>query len=231
MPDLHPILVPRVPFADLPVVPAAGRGVIVSDREGLGLATVLVRNGRSAALAQRMRERFSIELPRGPYRTTAGDLSMAATGPGTWLATFERGGNAFAVSLREMIGDLASVSDQSHGYAVLGLAGPSVRDTLCKLVPVDVHPRAFKIGDVAATAAAHIGATLWRIEDHADGSPAFEIAVFRSLATSFWHALFESAAEFGFVRARFELSADRSHGDGLHAQLDGAASELGDFKL
>lgn len=91
------------------------------------------------------------------------------------------------------------MSDQGDGYAVLHLAGPRVRDTLCKLVPVDMHPRTFKIGDVAVTVAAHIGATLRRLEDHADGSPVFEIAVFRSLATSFWQALSESAAEFGFV--------------------------------
>ncbi len=44
-----------------------------------------------------------------------------------------------------------------------------------------------------------MGVTLWRLEDHSDGTPVFEIVVFRSLAGSFWHALSESAAEFGLV--------------------------------
>ena len=216
MSELHPMLVPRAPFADLPVVPAARRGVTVSDRDGLGLATVLARKGQSDALIQRVHERFRIELPRGPRRATARDIALAGTGPGAWLASCEQGGNAFAVSLREAIGDLASVSDQSDGYAVLRLSGPRVRDTLCKLVPVDVHPRAFKVGDVAVTVAAHIGATLWRLEDDTPDSSVFEIAIFRSFATSFWRALSESAAEFGFDRAWFELSLARSHRPPTH---------------
>ncbi len=196
------VLVPRAPFAGLPFKSADGKGVIAHDRDGLGIATVLVRKGKTAALARRLRERFGIELPEGPQRAAAGDMALAGTGVGAWLATREEGGNAFAVSLREAIGDLASISDQSDGYAVLRLWGPRVRDTLAKLVPVDVHPGAFKIGAVAATVTAHIGATLWRLEDAGDGSPVFEITVFRSLAESFWHVLTESAAEYGLVVAQ-----------------------------
>jgi heterotetrameric sarcosine oxidase gamma subunit len=194
-----PHLTPQAPFAGLPVVSAAGRGVIARDRDGLGLATVLARKGRAELLAQRVRERFGIELPNGPRRMSEGTVSFAGTGRGAWLAVCENGGNGFATSLRETIGDLAAISDQSDGYAVLRLAGPRVRDTLAKLVPVDIHPRAFRPGDVAGTVVAHFGATLWRLEDGPDGSAVFEVAVFRSLARSFWHALGESAAEFGLV--------------------------------
>jgi sarcosine oxidase subunit gamma len=70
---------------------------------------------------------------------------------------------------------------------------------LAKILPIDLHPRAFAPGDVASTTASHIGATLWRLEDSAEGLPVFEIAVFRSLAGSFWDTLTRSAAEFGFV--------------------------------
>jgi methylglutamate dehydrogenase subunit D len=72
-----------------------------------------------------------------------------------------------------------------------------VRDALAKIIPLDVHPAAFRPGDVASTVASHMGVTLWRLEDAAHGSPVFEFAVFRSLAGSFWHALSLSAAEFG----------------------------------
>mgnify|MGYP003576530867 CR=1 FL=1 len=195
------VLISRAVCADLPVASATGRGVVISDRDGLGLATVLARKGNRAALGQRVQERFGVELPQGPYRATAGDFALAGIGPDAWLATFERGGNEFAASLRQAIGGLASVSDQSDGYTVLRLAGPKVRDTLGKLVPIDVHPRVFEVGAVAVTVAAHVGATLWRLEDHTDGSPVFEIAVFRSMTASFWHALSESARSFGLAIA------------------------------
>jgi sarcosine oxidase subunit gamma len=197
MTDRNHILVPRAPFADFQAARTSGSGIVISDRDGLGVATVLARKGAGAALKQRLREQFDAELPQGPCRAAAGDLALAGIGPDAWLATFEQGGNGLAVALRQVIGDLASVSDQSDGYAVLRLAGPKVRDTLGKLIPVDVHSRAFGIGAVAVTTAGHIGATLWRLEDQADGSPIFEIAVSRSMTASLWHALSESAEEFG----------------------------------
>jgi hypothetical protein len=43
---------------------------------------------------------------------------------------------------------------------------------------------------------------LWRLHDGADGSSVFEIAVFRSFAASFWHALYSSAAEFRLAVTR-----------------------------
>ena len=190
----------RAAFADLAFSSAAGSGVLVADRDGLGLATVLVHKSRITALTERVRARFGIDLPRGPRRNASGDVAFAGTGPEAWLAMSEEGNDSFAIALKEAVGDVASVADQSSGYAILRLMGPKTREALSKMLPLDLHPRAFAPGDVASTIASHIGATLWRLEDGADGSPVFEIAVFRSLAGSFWHCLVSSAAEFGFAR-------------------------------
>ena len=200
MPDQT--LTVRAPFQDLPLAGIAGGGVLVADRDGLGIASVLVRKNASAALAERVRALFGIELPRGPRRSVRGDIAFAATGPGTWLATREEGGDAFAASLIERIGDIAAVADQSSGYAILRVTGPRLRDTLAKILPIDLHERAFAPGDVAATNASHVNVTLWRLADASDGSPVFEIAMFRSLAESFWHGFAASAAEFGVDAAR-----------------------------
>jgi len=189
------------PFADLPFSSAAGRGVLVIDRDGLGVATVLVRKGQIAALTQRVGAGFGIALPRGPHRCASGDVAFAGTGPESWLATCEQGGNVFGSSLREALGDAASISDQSSGYAILRLTGPRVCATLAKILPLDLHHRTFGPGSVASTKASHVAVTLWRLENAADGSAVFEIAIFRSLARSFWHALASSAAEFGFIAA------------------------------
>ncbi len=107
-------------------------------------------------------------------------------------------GDALVTSLTDALGEYAAISDQSDGQAVLRVSGPKARDALCKLVPIDLHPRIFRNGDVAVTVAGHIAATLWRLNDEPNGQAVFEIAVFRSLAQSFWTALSESAAEFGF---------------------------------
>jgi sarcosine oxidase subunit gamma len=174
------------------------RGVVAAERDGLGIATVLARAGQIATLERRCREDFGIDLPREPRRAVSNDLSIAGTGPEAWLAIRERGGNAFASSLASALDGCASVSDQSDSYAVLRLNGPKVRQTLAKLVPIDVHDRAFPVGAVAGTVAAHMGALLWRLDDE-EGTAVFELAVFRSMAGSLWHALASCAAEFGLV--------------------------------
>ncbi len=189
----------RSAFAGLAVSAATRGQVFVRDRDGLGLATVLLRKGQRAAAAQCVRQLWNIELPSGPRRSAAGAVAFAGTGPHAWLATCENGANGFAAQLRSALAGVACVSDQTDGYATLRLWGPKVRDTLLKLVSIDLHPDVFPPGRVAGTLAAHMGLTVWRLDDDEDGSPVFEVAVFRSLAGSFWQALSESAAEFGLV--------------------------------
>ena len=75
-----------------------------------------------------------------------------------------------------------------------------MRAALCKLLPIDLHPRAFRPEDVAVTSAAHIGVIVWRIGGD-DGAPVFELAAFRSMAASLWHAIDGSAAEYGITFA------------------------------
>ena len=51
----------------------------------------------------------------------------------------------------------------------------------------------FQPGSAALTAIALIGVQLWQVDD----TPTYDLAVFRSMAGSFWSWLSASAAEFG----------------------------------
>lgn len=180
------------------LVSAAGVEAVV--RDGLGLATILERRRSTDGLPQRVRERFGLELPTGPRRSAASGTAFVGTGPGAWLAIGERGGNEFAATLMRDLDGVASVADQSDGYVLIRLSGDRVRDALAKLIPINVHPRAFAVGDAASTVAALIGVTLWRLADESN-APVFEVVLFRSLARSFWHALAGAGAQYG-VAAR-----------------------------
>jgi sarcosine oxidase subunit gamma len=157
----------------------------------------MLRKGRLDALRTSLRTQHGIGLPDGPRRTTAGPLALAGIGPTTWLAVHETGGNAFAGSFGQSLTGLASVANQSDGYAVLRLTGPKARDTLAKGVAIDLHERAFPANAVAVTDVSHIGIILWRLQHAAPAIPVFEIAVVRSLAASFAAWLVESAGEYG----------------------------------
>jgi methylglutamate dehydrogenase subunit D len=191
--DILP-LSPRTPFADLlaPVGPISA-GVDVSERNGLALAIVQARKARAQALAERVESLFGLTLPGGPRRAAAGPIAFLGLGRERWLMVAETDDDAFADDLAEGLEGLASVIEQSDGLAVLRIAGPRARATFAKGLPIDLHPAAFAVGDVAATNLAHIGVTIWAVDD----VPAYDIALFRSLAGSFWHWLSGAAAEFG----------------------------------
>lgn len=187
-------------FAGLPAAQGSGGGVIATERDGLGIARIAARSGQAAKVSELLRAQFGVEPPNGPSRASRGDVGMAGIGPAAWLATRDGAGNAFAHSLRSLLGDCAAVADQSDAYAILRLAGPKVRETLAKLTPIDLHPRSFRVGGVAQTVCGYLNVTLWRLEDTPRRDPAFEIWAGRSLAVSLHQAISHSAAEFGFVR-------------------------------
>jgi methylglutamate dehydrogenase subunit D len=163
--------------------------MIITTRDDLGIAKILARRGQVAALAQQVQAHFGIDLPREPRRNSSGAAAVLGLGPETWLATGDQGSNDFALTLKPLLGSCASICDQSDAYAVLRLSGPNLREILAKLIPIDLHPRVFPVGQVSETVAAHIGVILWRLEDAADGSSVFELAVPRSLSVSFCQAL------------------------------------------
>jgi sarcosine oxidase subunit gamma len=193
--------VARSAFAGLAVAAGTGQGVRATEREGLGIARLTARRRQAGALQRLVRDRFDLVLPAGPRRTGSGELAVAGIGPESWLMTREHAGYAFAIGLRASLGSHAAVLDLSDAYVMLRLTGEKVRETLAKLVPVDLHARRFQVNDVVQTFAEHMAVTLWRLEDTARGEAMFEISVGRSLARSLHEAICDSAAEFGCVFA------------------------------
>lgn len=170
-------------------------GVTLTERVDLGLATVLARKGLRMALREAARGAYGVDLPDASLCVSGSEVAFIGSGPGQWLAASGALANgALADDLAAKLKGVASISDQSDGRAVLRIAGPRARDVLAKGLPIDLHPSAFGPGSAATSVIALMGVTLWQIDD----APTYDIAVFRSLAGSFWIWLRDSAAEFGY---------------------------------
>lgn len=182
------VLQPRAAFAKLHASDALSSGLVAVERSDLRIASLSARNGKRAELVQRFQDCFDIALPPKPRRVALGSVSAASLGPGKWLVMFEGDADGFERMMSAVDG-CASVVDQTDAFGVLRLSGPILRETLAKLVPLDLHRVAFAVGDVASTLAAHLRVVLWRVEDDPLGHPVFELAVYRSLADSLWHEL------------------------------------------
>jgi heterotetrameric sarcosine oxidase gamma subunit len=174
---------------------AGATGLVIEERTDLALASVISKRGKRFALVNAVNTAFGVALPDGPRRATRGSVTFAGTGPDQWIASAEGTEAAgFAAKVRARIGPFAAVSDQSDARLVLRLIGARVRDMLAKGVPVDLHPKVFKPGDVATTLVAYIGVQI----DMLDDAPSYQLSAPRSMAGSLWSWLTASAAEFGY---------------------------------
>jgi len=178
--------------------PDGPAGLTIRERRHLALANVIARKGQSEALAALVRSAYGVELPMTP-RLAGGPMPDGRTlafiwsGPGQWLA-YAEGAPDLERELVMALGKRAAIVDQSDGRCVLRLVGSAARQVLAKGISLDLDARFFKPGDVALSMGAHMAVQLWQI----DSKPTYEIAMFRSLAKSFWHWLSASAAEFGY---------------------------------
>ena len=82
---------------------------------------------------------------------------------------------------------------------LLELRGPRVRDVLAKGVSIDLHPRAFRTGDVAVTTASHLAVHLWQVADE---------PVYASAGRA--HLVRQPLALAGRLRGRLRLRSPRA---------------------
>ena len=174
---------------------AGATGLVIEERDRSRASPASSPSAASASCwSTRSNTAFGVALPDGPRRVTRGHVTFAGVGPDQWIASAEGAEAAgFAARLRARIGPFAAVSDQSDARLVLRLSGPRVRDVLAKGVPVDLHPKVFKPGDVASTLVAYIGVQIDMLDD-----ATYQLTAPRSMAGSFWSWLSASAAEFGY---------------------------------
>jgi len=154
---------------------------------GYGLATMMARKGVAAAP---IAAALGLEAQSGPTVTTAGSRRLIGTGPGVWLLTEETAGPGWAAEIAQRLHGLASVTDQTSGYALFEVAGPSARALLQSCLAIDMHPSAFVQGRAATSVIEHIGVILWCV-----GPETFHLATFRSYATDFHRWLTEAAEQ------------------------------------
>lgn len=190
------------PLADLPFdcVPPSGRygaagepGVTVSSTETPFIALVVARNGFAASVAARLGRAFGVEVADRPGAAIGAASTVIGTGPGRFLvlSTIEPD---LEGTLRALLGTEAAATEQSDATFTFDLTGAKVPDLLAKGALIDLDPRVFRPGDAATTVIAHIGVTLWRVNE-----TVWRLLVARSYEASFTRFLITSGAEFGLA--------------------------------
>ncbi|MBN9508813.1 MAG: hypothetical protein J0I21_06780 [Alphaproteobacteria bacterium] len=140
--------------------------------------------GEAPALAARLRARFALDLAAPGRWTQADGLVCVWLAPDHWQ--IERvGRHDLLPALVAAAAEHGAAIDVSDARAVLRLSGPGSRDLLARLLPLDLHPRAFAPHHAASTVAAHIGVQVRQI----DARPTYDLACLRSYAESLGRAV------------------------------------------
>lgn len=151
-------------------------------RDGLGMVSIATPRAGAAALAQALHDHARLAPPAPGCWVGDDALALLWTAPSQFLAV---GDAAATQRLANALREHALLIDLTGARVVVRLAGPSVRDILARVLPLDLHPRAMRPGHVASTLAAHIGVQVWQIDD----APSYDIAGPVSSADSLLRAL------------------------------------------
>jgi sarcosine oxidase, subunit gamma len=172
-------------------------GIIASERAFLGHIN-LRGDPQDPRFAAAVREVVGVAPPAVPNTVgEAQENSVYWLGPDEWLIVTPGERRAAVESeLRNALKGLrVAVTDISGGQTLVVVHGEPVRDLLAKGCPLDLHPRAFDIGQCAQS---HLAKAPILIR-HLDRRSSFEIIVRRSFADYFWLWLEDAAAEFGLA--------------------------------
>ena len=174
---------------------AAGSGITIAEAIVAGAWNVQGDPARGSFIEQVQRV-FDIALPTSPNSIAeSADLMAIWLGPRSWLLISGRASRLVDFSPgRDAInaagGALFDVSASRVAWAV---SGPRATTVLAKSSPLDFHPRTFPANACAQSLFGHVNALYIKHDD----APTFSVLVARSFARDVFHALVESATQYG----------------------------------
>jgi heterotetrameric sarcosine oxidase gamma subunit len=187
---------PHFPFYDaLPPGRYGARAenlVLIATRRH-ALLQLNARLGQQEKLYAAIQNAFGIALPPPGRSATSGTITALWLQPDGWLLQAPEGAEA-ELARTLAAGGVAAVVDQTHGRAILSLAGARARDVLARICRLDLHPRVFGSGHVAGTIMADMPVVLHQRDD----SPSFDLIIPSSFAMAFATALRHAADPVGY---------------------------------
>lgn len=165
--------------------------ITIAENDGLALASVAARRGQEKTCSSVLKKLLGA-LPE-PGRAQLHDTETGFwMGPDQWMiAAPSESHELLADTLKEMLGDAASVSEQTGAWVCFDITGPAMADMCERLCAVPI--RRMQAGDTQRTVIHHLGCFVMRHEadDH------IRILGPRASAGTLHHALVSTAKSLG----------------------------------
>jgi len=170
-----------------------GVGVTLGEVQPGSILQLTAWPGQQSGILSAIREVMGLFVPGGAGSGVATETKSAfGFAPGKFLVSDQEEG--LAAAFADAVGtETGTVTDLSHGRAVIRVAGPKAEWVLAKFFAVDFSPPAFPSGSGISTVHHDIFAQIQRT-----GADQFDVYVFRSFARSFWNSLCHASEEVGY---------------------------------
>jgi heterotetrameric sarcosine oxidase gamma subunit len=185
-------------------VSAARSDAALTITDSTPLAKVQVKAPWNGALAK------ALGVPFGRAARDAGELVIGA-GPGQWLVLAPPGTGAGVARRLESTaaesapGEFVSVTDLTHGRALVRITGGRVPDLLARLCPADLHDDMAPDGAAFRTSVAGLATDL--VRDDQAGGLSYLLHCERSAGQYLFDTLIAAGESFGIGVAGFESPA------------------------
>lgn len=132
--------------------------------------------GQEQAVSEALRNALDLSLP-GPGETRGDDSARLI-----WMGR----GQIFLIgpAAPEGLEQIAALTDQTDGWAMMRLTGERTTNVLSRLCPLDLRAISFAAGQTARTEFAHMMGSITRVDDQS-----FNLMVMRSFARTAVHDL------------------------------------------
>jgi sarcosine oxidase subunit gamma len=174
-----------------------GAGVIMSEVPHRTIVNIR-GNASDPAFASAVQTATGLALPGAANTVSNGGVwQILWLGPNEWWITGPDGeAESLVEALRaNFVGQHAAACDVSESRAIIALKGPKARDALMRGVSLDLHPRAFHVGQCAQTGLSRANVLLHLLGE----APSFEIYVLKSFSDYLWRWLETVARDFNLA--------------------------------
>jgi len=148
---------------DTPRVDTVG-SITITEVVDQALASVAARNDQAGAVQKALADKIGLSLPEVGQSAQAASYAALWMGPEQWMVIASRESHEFlAAELKQIIGDIASVSEQTDGWCRFDVKGAGLCDLFERLTNAPV--RTMETGAALRTTAEHLGVFLWRLTE------------------------------------------------------------------
>lgn len=164
--------------------PISGEFISVREVGDRSLISLAIPLDGTADFELFLSTKFGLKVPKPGKTDTKDSKTIMGLARDQFFLSLPFAENPAPPALLKTATGRAYITDQSDSWAHLEMTGSDVRMALERICPLNLHPDAFAVGDVARTTMEHLNVIILRTDAHT-----YHLMSARSSALSFLHAV------------------------------------------